>query len=328
MRIEEIRGIGEKTAQKLRSAGYHTAESLAFADLRELVTRAKLGQETAIKIIQNARKKMKIGFLTGSELEAIEEKLYTHFTTGIKSLDTILGGGIKIGRITEFYGPPRSGKTQMVHQLCVTVQLPKEQGGFNGLAAVIDTENTFSVKRVAAIASRFGLNPREVIDRVFIGQTATSDMLLDFVYNHLPALVDSKPIKLIAIDSLTSTFRAEYVGLESLRERQQTINKMLHFLLRLALAEKIAIVVTNQVIAQTTAYSSGMIAAGGFVVGHMSTYRVRLTRRGRRAEILVHLEDAPDLPEADAEIRVSDHGLIDLGKESKDDLDGDSEEKQ
>jgi len=317
LRVEDIQGVGEKIAQKLRSAGYHTLESLAFADPREVIQRAKIGEETAFKIIRNARKKIRIGFLTGSELQNIEEKNNVQFTTGVNGLDRLLGGGIKIGRITEFYGPPRSGKTQLVHQLCVTVQLPPEKGGLDGLAAVIDTENTFSVKRLIAVSKRFGLNPNEAIDRVFIGQTATSDMLLDFVYNHIPALVDEKPIKLIAIDSLTSTFRAEYVGLESLRERQQIINKMLHFLLRLALAEKIAVVVTNQVIAQTTMYGPSMVAAGGFVVGHMSTYRVKLHRKGRSDDIVAYLEDAPDLPESDVSFKISDMGLIDGEKDKK-----------
>ncbi|MGQ4834344.1 MAG: DNA repair and recombination protein RadA [Candidatus Asgardarchaeia archaeon] len=311
MRVESVRGVGEKLAQKLRAAGYPTAELLALADPREISSRANIGLETAIKVIRNARKSLKYTFLTGTELEKLNTKTYKYFTTGTKNLDNLLGGGIRLGRITEFYGAPRSGKTQLVHQLSVTVQLPTDKGGMDGMAAVIDTEGTFSPKRVATISKRFNLDPVMVNNNVFVAPAATSDMLLELVYHDLPQLIESKPIKLIAIDSLTSTFRAEYVGLESLRERQQVINKLLHYLLRIAIAEKIAVVITNQVIAQTQLYGPSMVAAGGYVVGHMSTYRVQLRRKGSDAGVVAKLEDAPDLPERDVMLQITDEGIID-----------------
>jgi len=49
--------------------------------------------------------------------------------TGAKQLDALLGGGIETGSITEFFGEFRSGKTQLMHTLCVTSQLSKESGG-------------------------------------------------------------------------------------------------------------------------------------------------------------------------------------------------------
>ena len=164
---------------------------------------------------------------------------------------------------------------------------------------------------ISKIAKRFNIDPVLAKTRVFVAPAATSDMVLELVYHDLPQLIESKPIKLIAVDSLTSTFRAEYVGLESLRERQQMINKLLHFLLRLAIAEKIAVVITNQVIAQTNPYGPSMIAAGGFVVGHMSTYRVQLRRKGSEGGVIAKLEDAPDLPEQEVPLRITDNGIID-----------------
>lgn len=52
--------------------------------------------------------------------------------TGAKQLDALLGGGIETGSITEFFGEFRSGKTQLMHTLCVTSQLSKESGGAEG----------------------------------------------------------------------------------------------------------------------------------------------------------------------------------------------------
>lgn len=74
-------------------------------------------------------------------------------TTGSKSFDAMLGGGIQTQSITEgalktllllyvrlmrsaqicpVYGEFRTGKTQLCHTLCVATQLPIEMGGGEG----------------------------------------------------------------------------------------------------------------------------------------------------------------------------------------------------
>ena len=68
--------------------------------------------------------------------------------------------------ITEAFGEFRCGKTQLSHTLCVTSQLPESDGGANGKAAYIDTEGTFRPERLKAIATRFGLDPEEVLENV------------------------------------------------------------------------------------------------------------------------------------------------------------------
>jgi RecA/RadA recombinase len=45
-------------------------------------------------------------------------------STGCKNLDALLGGGIETKAVTEFYGEPGSGKTQICHALCAMVPHP------------------------------------------------------------------------------------------------------------------------------------------------------------------------------------------------------------
>ena len=87
-------------------------------------------------------------------------------TTGSAELDALLKGGIETGSITEIFGEFRTGKTQLCHTLCVTCQLPMEQGGAEGKAMYIDTEGTFRPERLQEIAERFGLNGQDVLDNV------------------------------------------------------------------------------------------------------------------------------------------------------------------
>jgi hypothetical protein len=70
----------------------------------------------------------------------------------------LAAGGIETGSITELFGEFRTGKTQICHTLCVTAQLPLDQGGGEGKALYIDTEGSFRPARLLQIAERFGLD--------------------------------------------------------------------------------------------------------------------------------------------------------------------------
>lgn len=65
---------------------------------------------------------------------------------------------METGSLTEIFGEFRTGKTQLCHTLCVTCQLPLDQGGAEGKALYIDTEGTFRPERLIQIAARYGLN--------------------------------------------------------------------------------------------------------------------------------------------------------------------------
>jgi DNA repair protein RAD51 len=77
-----------------------------------------------------------------------KRKNQVYLKTGSSALDTLLGGGIETGSITEIYGEYRTGKTQLCHTLCVTCQLPIKDGGGAGMAMYIDTEGTFRPERL------------------------------------------------------------------------------------------------------------------------------------------------------------------------------------
>lgn len=65
--------------------------------------------------------------------------------TGCISVDTLLAGGLREGHLTEFYGEPASGKTQ----LCTTAAVASAMRGDRVL--YIDTTGSFSSRRAAAI---------------------------------------------------------------------------------------------------------------------------------------------------------------------------------
>ncbi len=96
-------------------------------------------------------------------------------STGSRELDNLLGGGIETGSLTEVFGEFRTGKTQLCHTLCVTCQLPLDQGGAEGKAIYVDTEGTFRPQKLVAIAERFNLNPDEVLENVICARAHNSE---------------------------------------------------------------------------------------------------------------------------------------------------------
>lgn len=122
-----------------------------------------------------------MGFMTATQFNTSRQDLI-QISTGSKELDSLLDGGVETGSITELFGEFRTGKTQLCHQLCVTCQLPFNQGGGEGKALYIDTEGTFRPERCLAIAERYGLNGEDVlgmseVSRWVDGQQTTLHML-------------------------------------------------------------------------------------------------------------------------------------------------------
>ncbi len=157
MKLQE-QGISATDIKKLEEAGYHTIEAVAFTPKKHLVLVKGLSEAKVDKILEACQKAVSMGFMTASSyFERRKDMVY--LSTGSKALDTLLAGGLETGSITEIFGEFRTGKTQLCHTLCVTAQMPIDQGGGAGMAMYIDTEGTFRPERLVPIAKRFDLDP-------------------------------------------------------------------------------------------------------------------------------------------------------------------------
>ncbi len=308
--LEDLPNVGEKTAQKLRDAGFADMMRLATATAKELSVKAEIGEGVAEKVIEAARKAEQIDFETA--LDVMERrKDVGHIITGSTGLDELIGGGIETQAITEVFGEFGSGKSQISHEIAVTVQLPPEKGGLCGECVFIDTENTFRPERIKQIAEGFTLDVDEVLGKIHIARAFNSahQILMADKVNEL--IQKGVNIRLVIVDSLTSHFRAEYVGRESLATRQQKLNQHLHTLQNIANTYNVAVFVTNQVQARPDAFfGSPTKAIGGHVLGHASTYRIWL-KKGLAGKRIARLVDSPHLPEGEAVFKVVTEGIVD-----------------
>ncbi|MFQ6123009.1 MAG: DNA repair and recombination protein RadA [Candidatus Heimdallarchaeota archaeon] len=307
--LTDLPGVGPTTAKKLEEAGFSTLEALAIASIGELVAAADIGEKTASKIIESARGSLDLSFET-ADLIYERRKAITRLTTGSTTLDELFGGGVETNGILELFGEFRTGKTQIAHQLCVSVQMPKNEGGFEAGAIYIDTEGTFRPERIVQMAERFGLDYNEILKNIEVGRAYNSDHQMVLVDQFTDRTKD-KNIRLLVVDSLTSHFRAEYVGRGTLAERQQKLNKHMHTLLRLAEINNICVLVTNQVMAKPDQFFGDPTAPiGGHIVAHACTTRVYL-RKSKGNRRIARVVDSPWLPESEAVFAITEKGIED-----------------
>jgi len=205
--------------------------------------------------------------------------------------------------------------SQLCMQLCVNVQLPPERGGLGGGALYIDTEQTFRTERVVRMAEHVGLDPDEVVKNIVYAEAYTSDHQM-FLLDHADRIIKENNIRLIVIDSLTAHFRSEYVGRESLAERQQKLNKHMHKLLRLARAFNAVAAVTNQVMAKPDIfYGDAVHPIGGHVVAHTSHTRIFLRKKPKTQIRIARLVSSPYLPEGEVVFKITENGIEDVSEE-------------
>jgi DNA repair protein RAD51 len=121
---------------------------------------------------------------------------------------------------------------------------------------------------------------------------------------------------LIVIDSATALYRTDFSGRGELSARQMSLGKFLRVLQRMADEFKVAVVITNQVVAQVDggAMFAGADAKkpiGGHIIAHASTTRLSM-RKGRGESRICKVYDSPCLPEGEAVFAITNDGIDDF----------------
>ena len=205
--------------------------------------------------------------------------------TGCAPIDDLLGGGFERGVVTQVYGPPAAGKTNLALAAAVDVAVDGDRSLY------IDTEG-LSIDRFRQIAdartASAGTNDsvEEIAGRLIITEAYDFDDQREAVRD---AEEFAEEVELVVLDSATGFYRLERAddveGGDSLRK----VAKQVTHLLSLARKHDIAVVITNQVF--TDPEGDRTRALGGNTLEHWTGAIVRVDRfRGgnRRATLEKH----------------------------------------
>jgi len=231
-----------------------------------------------------------------------QEQSSGSIVTFCEKFDDMLGGGVPIGKITEFCGAPGIGKTQIGMQLAVDVQIPDEFGGLNGEAIYIDTEGSFIVERVVDIAEAAikhmthiiqssdtdeterdlqnealkKFHVRSILSKIYVYRCHDYMQLIALSHVLPEFLMEHTKVKLIVVDSIAFHFRHDF---EDLALRTRLLNGLAQSFIKMAYEKQLAVVFMNQMTTRVKTSQLGqshLIPALGESWGHASTIRIVL----------------------------------------------------
>ncbi len=216
------------------------------------------------------------------------------------SIDNIMSGGVEKGCLTQFYGPPGSGKTNIALNLLVQCV---RQGGE---AIFIDTEGGLSLERFKQISGNdFNIlanNIRILEPKTFQEQAQA----LKKVENLMES--GRGEVELVILDSAVALYRLKEGDLSQINKE---LGKQMGRLARIARKHHIAVVITNQIYSVFDDDTEGIIApVGGTILTYWSKIMVELARGNDNGERYASLKRHRSLPEGlKTRFRIVNNGL-------------------
>jgi DNA repair protein RadB len=222
-------------------------------------------------------------------------------STGCSPVDELLGGGFDRGGVTQIYGPPAAGKTNLVLSAAAETTARGES------ALYIDTEG-LSVDRMEQVVSARAAGTDDDLEtlasRLIVTDAHTFDEQAEAVQD---AAELAGEVELIVLDSATGFYRLERTQ-QAEGEALRAVARQITHLLSLARKHDLAVAFTNQV--YTDPESEGISALGGHTLDHWSSAILRLDRfRGGNRRATLEKHRSREAGET-AQFRITDAGLV------------------
>ncbi|MFB6186703.1 MAG: DNA repair and recombination protein RadB [Halobacteriaceae archaeon] len=200
-------------------------------------------------------------------------------STGCQPLDSLLGGGVERGTVTQVYGPPASGKTNIALNTAI------ETAVNDGTAVYIDSEGV-SIDRFEQLLAGYDGDTDSLSSRIIFKEIHDFDEQQQAIQD-IEDLAEEAD--LIVLDSATGFYRIRRSEDETEGDALRKIAQQITFLLSLARKHDLAVLITNQV--YTDPDSDRPRPLGGHTLQHWTGTVIRLDRfRGgnRRATLEKH----------------------------------------
>ena len=217
------------------------------------------------------------------------------------SLDVMLGGGFEKGTITQIFGPPSSGKSNLT--LALTVNVAKN----NKKAIYIDTEGGISIDRIKQIA---GDDFSNVANNIIVFEPTTFQEQNDKLRSiEIWLRRNHDDVDLIVLDSAVALYRVDDMKSAQLNKE---LGKQMGLLSKIARQYDIAVIVTNQIYSAIDEEGNSDIkAVGGTILQYWSKVIVQLERGDEINQRVATLKRHRSMPEGKQAIfTITSRGII------------------
>jgi Rad51 len=136
--------------------------------------------------------------------------------------------GFTTGDFAVLYGSDAA--LSLVSLLCVRAQLPPQLGGLGSNTVFLDGGNTFKLYQIIRLARLHQLDPKQVLDHIYISRAFTAYQMTSLVMQKLEDAVESCNAKLVIVSDIAAMFLDKDVQDEEARRIfSQVTTRLLNF---------------------------------------------------------------------------------------------------
>ena len=217
------------------------------------------------------------------------------------SLDNLLDGGFEKGCVTQIFGPPASGKSNVA--LALAVNVAKN----NRKVIYIDTEGGISIDRIKQISgsdfSNVANNIMVLEPTDFLQQTENLRSIEVWLRKH------HEEVDLIILDSAVALYRVDDMKSYKLSKE---LRKQIQLLSNVARKYDLAVIITNQIYnAFDDDGENEVRAVGGDILSYISKVIIQLERGDHVDQRIATLKRHRSLPEGKQVVfSITSNGII------------------
>ena len=156
----------------------------------------------------------------------------------IENVDALFPG-FALGDFAVLHGSPAILPLSML--LCVRAQLPHQLGGLETSVLFVDGGNNFRLYEVSRVAQLHELDPREVLERIFISRAFTAYQMTSLIFDELTKAVERYNSKLIILSDIAGLYLDKDVPK---KEAKDVFSQLTAYLSRFARENRVVVVAT------------------------------------------------------------------------------------
>lgn len=157
----------------------------------------------------------------------------------IENIDSLFPG-FTFGDFAVLHGS--SAVQSLLPSLCVRAQLPYQLGGLETNVLFVDGGNSFRLYDVSAFAQTCELDPKEVLDRIFVSRAFTAYQLTSLILDQLQSVIEKHDSKLVILSNLAQLYLDKDVPK---KEAQEVFLQLTSYLANFAKKNRVILVATH-----------------------------------------------------------------------------------
>ena len=130
----------------------------------------------------------------------------------------------------------------IINLLCVRAQLPFQLGGLETNVLFVDGSNSFKLYDISSIAQSFGLDPKHVLERIFISRAFTAYQMTDLILEQLENATKTYNTKIVILANLAQLYLDKDIPKH---ESHEIFLQLTHYLADFAKRHQVILVATH-----------------------------------------------------------------------------------